>query len=199
LALRIATLFLAERRHERGGLEREGVGVLRAGGLDLVDKGEQVVVEPSVRRDADDGGRLREERFRNDVPKVFAADADVGFAPAGPGIGAVAVPFAGMEDDDGSAAEGDAFAARELDRSPALAYVEKLVFPFGERPSVAPGEIVVGRVVFVRVRLAGLGQLMSRAGHIKPELALDGADGAVEELVHGAKYSIITLHCVSKS
>ena len=76
--------------------------------------------------------------------EIFAADADVGFVPAGLGVWTVTVPFAGMENDDGAAVDGDAFSALELDRALALAYVEKLIFPVGKRAAVPPGEIVVG-------------------------------------------------------
>ena len=83
-------------------------------------------------------------RFGEYPFQEVAADADVGFAPAGLGIWTVAVPFAGMEENDGAAADGDALAALELDRALALAYVEKLVFPVRKRTAVSPGEIVVG-------------------------------------------------------
>ena len=55
--------------------------------------------------------------------EIFAADADVGFVPAGRGVGTVTVPFTGMENDDGAATDGDALSALELDRAFTFAYV----------------------------------------------------------------------------
>ena len=74
----------------------------------------------------------------------LSAYADVSLAPAGLWIGAVAMPLAGVQDDDGSSLDGYAFAALELDDAVAAADVENLVFPVGERSSVLPCEVVVG-------------------------------------------------------
>ena len=120
--------------------------------------------------------------------EVFATDSDVRLAPSGLRVGTIAVPFAWMEDDDGSAVYGDALSSLELDDSASVAYVEKLVFPVREGASLLPCEVVVGRVVFVRIRFAGLRQLVSRAGYVQSELALYRAYGAVVYFVHTRDY-----------
>ena len=120
--------------------------------------------------------------------EVFAADSDVRLAPSGLRVGTIAVPFAWMENYHSSAVDGYAFSSLELDDSASVAYVEKLVFPVREGASLLPCEVVVGRVVFVRIRLAGLRQLVSRAGYVQSELALYRAYGAVVYFVHTRDY-----------
>ncbi len=94
------------------------------------------MVERSVRLKLDDVRRPLEERLGEHVLEKLPADADVRFAPAGLGVGAVAMPLARMQDDDCSALHGYALPAFELDDALAAADVEKLVFPVGEGASV---------------------------------------------------------------
>ena len=56
-------LAFAQRGDERGGFERESVGMLGACRLDFPDERHKVAVEASVGRDSDDRGRLRKERL----------------------------------------------------------------------------------------------------------------------------------------
>lgn len=87
---------LEDRRHERGGLERERVGPLCAGGLDLRDELHERIVEPAVWRQAYDRRVGGEEGRANYSPEDVAADADVRLVPAGLLVRAVAVPLAGV-------------------------------------------------------------------------------------------------------
>ena len=130
--------------------------------------------------------------------EIFAADSNVRLAPPGFRVRTIAVPFSGMQDYDGSAGDGDALAAFELDGSASVADVEKLVFPVREGAPLLPREVVVGRVVFVRIRLAGQRRLVSGPGHIEAETPLYRAYRAVVDLVHAADSTISGSVCVKK-
>ena len=131
--------------------------------LDVIDELEQFPFERIARFGLDDCRGLAEERGRDDVIEEFAANADVGLAPSGLRVGLVPMPFAGVKNDDGARLDANPLSALKFDDASPRSDVENLVFPIGKCASFVPGEIVVGRMVGVRIGLAGFGDFLSGA------------------------------------
>ena len=89
-----------------------------------------------------------------------------------------------MQYDDRPSAHVDALPALELYDAASVADVQELVFPVRKGAPVLPCEVVVRRMVFMRIRFAGLGRLPSGSGDVQAELPLDRAYRAVVYLVH---------------
>ncbi len=88
---------------------------------------------------------------------------DPGFGPAGGGVGAVAVPDSG-EDEEGGAG-GDAFEAGGARLEPALAGLDRDELKRGDGAAGFPAEVVVVRMAGGRVRRAGIYLGVAGGGH----------------------------------